>query len=128
MHNPDPVLPLETTFWSRVYEAFNRATEAYDMPVRLKTRCINTYFYMAAKTVVAPEQMEFQRARADERMNAAMAGCAALTDGAEIRAHLAWWDARLAGAAPRLLAHLEETLNTSASVGLLPDYLTFTSR
>ena len=73
MHNPDPVLPLENAFWGRVYEAFNRATEAYDMPVRLKTRCINTYFYMAAKTVVAPEEMEAQRVRADEKMDAAMA-------------------------------------------------------
>ena len=115
MHNPDPVLPLENAFWSRVYEAFNRATEAYDMPVRLKTRCINTYFYMAAKTIVPPERMEAQKARAEERMDAAMARLRSLWADEwlpEIRAHLAWWDAfDLTGAAaPELLAHLEETL------------------
>jgi pyruvate,water dikinase len=116
MHNPDPVLPLENAFWSRVYEAFNRATEAYEMPVRLKTRCINTYFYMAAKTVVPPEQMEAQRARADERMDAVMARLHAVWTEEwfpEIRSHLAWWDAfDLTGATvPELLGHLEETLN-----------------
>ena len=116
MHNPDPVLPLENAFWGSVYEAFNRATEAYDMPVRLKTRCINTYFYMAAKTVVAPEEMEAQRARADERMDAAMARLHSLWTEEwfpEIRSHLAWWDTFDLSRAtvPELLGHLEETLS-----------------
>ena len=73
MHNPDPVLPLESAFWGRVYEAFNRATETYEMSVRLKTRCFNTYFYMAIKTVVPPEEVEAQNKRAAEQMDAAMA-------------------------------------------------------
>ena len=114
-HNPDPVLPLESAFWSRVYEAFNRAAEAYEMPVRLKTRCINTYFYMAVKTVVPPEQAEAQRGRADQSMDAAMARLGGLWTEEwlpEIRSHLAWWDAfDLTGATvPDLLGHLEETL------------------
>lgn len=116
MHNPDPVLPLENAFWSRVYEAFNRATETYEMPVRLKTRCINTYFYMAVKAAVGPEQMDAQRERADQRLDAAMGRLHDLwTEGwlPEIRTHLAWWDAfDLARAtAPELRAHLEHTLD-----------------
>ncbi|MBS1115754.1 MAG: uncharacterized protein H6Q87_138 [candidate division NC10 bacterium] len=115
MHNPDPVLPLENAFWSRVYEAFNRATETYEMPVRLKTRCINTYFYMAVKAVVPPEQMDAQRERADRRLDAAMGRLRELWTEEwlpEIRSHLSWWDAfDLARATvPELLAHLEETL------------------
>jgi pyruvate,water dikinase len=116
MHNPDPVLPLESAFWGRVYEGFNRATEAYEMPVRLKTRCINTYFYMAIKNVVPPEQVEAQNKRAEEKMDAAMGrlGDAWTSEWLpEIRLHLAWWDAfDLAGAAmPDLLRHLEDTLD-----------------
>ena len=102
MHNPDPVLPLESAFWSRVYEAFSRATEAYEMPVQLKPRCINTYFYMAIKNVVPPEQVEAQNKRAEEKMDTVMAR---LRDAwttewlPAIRSHLAWWDAfDLAGA------------------------------
>ena len=116
MHNPDPVLPLESAFWGRVYEAFSRATEAYEMPVRLKTRYINTYFYMAIKSVVPPEQVEAQNKRAEEKMDVVMArlGDAWTAEWLpEIRSHLAWWDAfDLAGAAmPDLLRHLEDTMD-----------------
>ena len=116
MHNPDPVLPLESAFWGRVYEAFSRATEAYEMPVRLKTRYINTYFYMAIKSVVPPEQVEAQNKRAEEKMDVVMArlGDAWIAEWLpEIRSHLAWWDAfDLAGAAmPDLLRHLEDTMD-----------------
>ncbi len=115
MHNPDSVLPLETAFWSRVYEAFNRATETYEMPVRLKTRCINTYFYMAVKAAVLPEQMVAQRARADRRLDTALGRLRDLWTQEwlpEIRTHLAWWDAfdLTRASAPALLAHLEQTL------------------
>ena len=116
MHNPDPLMPLERAFWDMVYVGFNRAAEAYEMPTRIKARPINTYYYMALIPAVAPEQMEAQRVRADERMDAAMARLHSLWTEEwfpEIRSHLAWWDVfDLAGATvPDLLGHLEETLN-----------------
>jgi pyruvate,water dikinase len=115
MHNPDPLLPLERTFWEIVYQGFNRAAEAYEMPTRVKARAINTYQYMALAPAVPSEAMEAQGKRADARIDAAMARLGELWRGEwlpEIQSHLAWWDAfDLRGArTPELLAHLEETL------------------
>lgn len=118
MHNPDPVLPLEEAFWKAVYEGFNRATEAFEMPVRVRGRCINTYFYMAIFPVVPPDQMEEQGRRNEERMKEAVARLGEQWNGEwlpEIQSHLAWWDAfdLRAAPVPDLLAHLEETLDRS---------------
>ena len=115
MHNPDPLLPLERSFWDLVYQGFNRAAEAYEMPTRVKARSINTYYFMALAPAVLPEAMEAQGKRADARIDAAMARLGELWRGEwlpGIQAHLAWWDAfDLRGAtASDLLAHLEETL------------------
>lgn len=118
MHTPDPVLPLEEAFWDVVYDGFNRATEAFEMPVRVKGRCINTYFYMAVFPAVPPDQMEAQGRRNEERMKEAVARLGERWSGEwlpEIQSHLTWWDAfdLRAAAVPALLAHLEETLSRS---------------
>ena len=115
MHNPDPLSPLERSFWDIVYAGFNRAAEAYEMPTRVKARAINTYQYMALAPAVPSEAMEAQGKRADARIDAAMARLGELWRGEwlpEIQSHLAWWDAfDLRGArTPELLVHLEETL------------------
>jgi pyruvate,water dikinase len=115
MHTPDPVLPMEQTFWDLVYAGFNRAAEAYELPGRLRIRCINTYLYMAMTPVVPPERMEAQGRRAERRIDEAMARLREAWTGEwlpEIRAHLDAWSAfDLRGASmASLLAHLEETL------------------
>lgn len=115
MHTPDPVLPLERAFWGLVYQGFNRAAEAYELPGRLQIRCVNTYLYMAMTSVVPPERMEAQGKRAEHRIDEAMARLReAWTENwlPEIRAHLDWWAGFDLGGASMadLLAHLEETL------------------
>ncbi|RPI00573.1 MAG: hypothetical protein EHM71_17230, partial [Zetaproteobacteria bacterium] len=109
------VLPLERTFWGLVYEGFNRAAEAYELPGRLRTLSVNTYLYMAMTPVVLPEGMEAQAERAERRIDEAMARLREAWTGdwlPEIRAHLDGWAAfDLRGASmPDLLSHLEETL------------------
>jgi len=134
MHNPDPLLPLERSFWNIVYAGFNRAAEAYEMPTRIKARPVNTYYYIALKPAVSPEEVEAQGKRADAQIDAAMARLGELWRGEwlpEIQSHLAWWDAfDLRGAAaPDLLEHLEETLKRAARLWelhfriVLPTYM-----
>jgi rifampicin phosphotransferase len=134
MHNPEPLPPLERGFWKRVYEGFNRAAEAYEMPARVAARCINTYLYMALKPAVPPDRMEAQTERAQQKLDATMVRLGAEWDGwwlPEIQSHLAWWDTfDLRGAAmPALLAHLDETLDRALRLWelhfriVLPSYM-----
>ncbi|MBI2502035.1 MAG: hypothetical protein HYW07_02240 [Candidatus Latescibacteria bacterium] len=118
MHSPDPLTPLERSFFDIAYGGFNLAAEAYAMPVRANIRYFNTYLYMAIAPAVPPEQMEAQGKLSEEKMGAAVARLGELWQGEwlpEIQSHLAWWDAfDLRGAAaPALLDHLDETLERS---------------
>ena len=56
MHFPDQMNELEGELAIRVAHThgFARASEAYDMPIRLQPRRINTYYYMAVVPVMAP--------------------------------------------------------------------------
>src|SRR5215218_10055596 len=61
MHFPNPVNALEEEFLVRIAEGhgFAKASEAYDMPLRLRARRINTYPNAASVPVVSwPEEME----------------------------------------------------------------------
>lgn len=118
MHNPDPVLPLEEGIWLFIYDGFNRATEAYELPIRVSIRILNTYLYMAIAPSVPLDQMEAQGKRAEEKLGAAMGQLGERWNGEwlpEIQSHLAWWDAfDLRGATtPDLVTHLNGTLHRS---------------
>jgi pyruvate,water dikinase len=122
MHFPDPVVPLEATFWDFFFEGANRATDAYELPVRFKNRRINTYFYMAIAPAVPLDRMEAQDRRAEEKLGQAMGQLGERWSKEwlpEIQSHLAWWDAfDLRGAAtPDLVAHLNETIGRSHRLG-----------
>jgi rifampicin phosphotransferase len=115
MHAPHSVVPLDADFWTRAYGGLNAAADLYEMPIRARARTINTYVYSAVTPAVAPEQMEAQAKRGEERIKEAFSRLeTSWTDEwlPEIQSHLAWWasfDLRAASVAA-LRAHLEETL------------------
>jgi phosphohistidine swiveling domain-containing protein len=118
MHFPDQMNELEGELVIRVAHAhgFARASEAYDMPIRLQPRRINTYYYMAVAPVMAPpEEMEAMEERAQEKIGDAMVRLGETWSEdylPEIQQYLQdWEDFDLRGASmPELLAHLDETL------------------
>jgi pyruvate,water dikinase len=117
MHYPDPVSQLEYEVYHRIGEESGliRAFEAYDIPIRLRTRRINYYIYKAMVPVMAPpEEMEAMGKRSQEKLGAAMARLDEMWSGEflpEIRQYLEDWDRfDLRGAQlPELLAYLDET-------------------
>jgi pyruvate,water dikinase len=119
MHFPDPLLPLEASFWARWYEGIDHVAKAFEMPVRSFARCINTYLYMAIAPAVPPEEMEARGKRSDERMQEAIRKLEASWNEEwlpEIKAHLDWWKAfDLRGASMGdLKKHLQETIDRGA--------------
>lgn len=114
MHAPDPMPPLDYAFWKLAYGGFNRAAEAFGMPGRIRTRRINTYFYMTMAPAVAPEEMEARERQAEEQIEQEIARLQASWDREwlpELQAHLGWWDAfdLRAASLGDLRAHLDET-------------------
>ena len=86
------------------------AGRAYDVPLRIRTARINSYFYLAL--TAAPPAVG---GRPDEKLDAAMAALDARWRDEllpEIKARLAFWDGfDLAGAAmPALRSHFDETV------------------
>ena len=115
MHAPDPVVPLDADVWFLAYRSFDLAAAAYEMPIRVRSRCLNTYFYMAVEPAFPADQMEAQGKRSEERLNEAMGRLESSWKDEwlpEIQSHLAWWAAfDLAGAStPSLTEHLRETV------------------
>ena len=117
MHFPYPVNALEGEFLVRVAQGngFARAREAYDMPVKMLVRLVNTYLYSAPAPVVAPEEMEAVGERSQEKIEEAMPRLGERWRGEylpEIQEYLRDWDRfDLRGAStPELLAHLDETV------------------
>jgi phosphohistidine swiveling domain-containing protein len=116
MHVPAPITPMSDVFIRWFCDATNAASQAYEMPVRLYARRINTYHYLAqAPLAPPPGEMEAQAARTQARVGAVMARLDELwaTEWLpEVQRHLAAWEAfDLPGAAlPALLAHLEDTI------------------
>src|SRR5215217_5677752 len=120
MHFPKPVNALEEEFLVRIAqgEGFARACEAYDMPIRLRARRINTYLYSASVPVVSsPEEMEALGEHSQKKLREAMGRLGERWRGEylpEIQGYLKDWDCfRLHTASmPELLAHLDETVET----------------
>ena len=118
MHFPNQLNGLEAELvidMAHTY-GFVRASETYDLPIRLQPRLINTYYYMAAVPVIAPpEELAAMEERAREKVGAAMARLGEMWSTEflpEIRQYLRDWDGfDLRGASmPELLSHLDETL------------------
>lgn len=118
MHFPDQMNELEGELVIRVAHTrgFARASEVYDMPIRLRPRRINTYYYMAVAPVMAPpEEMEAMEERARKKLGDAMVRLSETWSGEylpEIQQYLRDWDGfDLRGASmPELLVHLDETV------------------
>jgi rifampicin phosphotransferase len=117
MHFPNPVNALEEEFLVRIAQGngFARSSEAYDMPVKILVRCVNTYLYSALAPVVAPEEMEAMGELSQKKIEEAMAQLGERWRGEylpEIQKYLRDWDRfDLRGAStPELLAHLDETV------------------
>jgi rifampicin phosphotransferase len=118
MHFPNPVNTLEEEFLVRIAQGhgFARACEAYEMPIRLRARRINTYLYSTAAPVVSsPEEMEVMGERSQKKVGEAMSRLGESWCGEylpEIQEYLKDWDYfDLRGASmPELLDHLDETV------------------
>ena len=118
MHFPNPVNALEDELSVRIAQGngFAVACEAYDLPIRLRARRINTYLYTAVAPIMAPpEEMEAISERSREKLGDAMAQLNERWTGEflpEIRQYLQDWDRfDLRGASmPELLDHLDETV------------------
>src|SRR5918993_3060889 len=118
MHFPNPVNVLEDEFLVRIAQGngFARASEAYDMPICLRARRINTCLYSTAAPVVSsPEEMEAAGERSQNKIMEAMSRLGESWRGKylpEIQEYLKDWDRfDLRGAStPELLAQLDETV------------------
>lgn len=140
MHFPDPVLPLAFDFEWRIFtDGFNPATEAYQLPLRMHARRVNTYAYetfvpvgrppapvlkaMLALGRVAPGVVNALQSKAAgavaqkymDRLNPVMARLGDYWSQEllpEIKQHLATWERfDLRGATlPQLLDHLDKSV------------------
>ncbi len=117
MHFPNPVNTLEGEFLVRIAQGngFARACEAYEMPVKILVRLVNTYLYTSPAPVVAPEEMEAMGERSQKKIGEAMSRLGERWRGEylpEIQEYLRDWDRfDLRGASmPKLLDHLDETV------------------
>ena len=74
MHTPEPLTPMDELFWGYVWQGVSTVTRIYDIPVRTRTRRINTYMYMTILPVAPPgDGMEAQRERSDAKLRAVFA-------------------------------------------------------
>jgi pyruvate,water dikinase len=93
MHFPEQLLPLGSAMTTRVItNAFSVGATAYELPITILYRPINTYMYSAAVPAVPVEQMEEQGKRAEEKIGEAMGEFQTLWDTEylpEIQRHLA---------------------------------------
>jgi phosphohistidine swiveling domain-containing protein len=118
MHFPDQMNELEGELVTRVAHThgFARASEAYEMPIRLQPRRFNTYYYMAvAPVIVPPEETKAMEKRAREKLEDAMSRLGETWSGdylPEIQGYLRDWDVfdLRSASMPELLSHLDQTL------------------
>jgi phosphohistidine swiveling domain-containing protein len=114
IHFPTTVTPAMEIFGDAFTKGVDRSFAAYEMPIRLQYRRINTYFYTGNSLPVPPDQLEAQGAKAEARLKE---GVAAFPDRwenewlPEVKEHLAFWDEfDLDGASPDALAeHFDQT-------------------
>jgi len=122
-HAPNPVSTLTGDLGARSLEAgFNRAAEAYALPLRVRWARFNTYSYQAVIQFGSStaEMTELHQA-AERRLRPLMQKLRRMWDDTwlpEIQTHLAFWDGFPARAASMedCLAHLDETERRFARV------------
>lgn len=124
---PDPLTPLSGALLTCAIEpGFNAGWAAYEVPIQSWYRRINTYVYYgeSVPASVAPEQLDAQYQRAQQKLSTAVARLGDLWETdllPEIKEHLALLDAfDLSGAAlPALRAHLDESMSRYARLWAL---------
>jgi phosphohistidine swiveling domain-containing protein len=116
LHLPEPITSLDEEFARHVYAGMNAFFEAFEVPLRVRSRRFNTYFYWAVIPVVAtPDELEAQGKRSDAAVGQVMVRLAEIWSQEvlpEVKRHLRFWEEfDLASATmPELLDHLAETV------------------
>ena len=116
MHTPDPITQMDELFIGYVWQGVSTVAQIYDIPVRTRTRRINTYMYVTILPVAPPEDgMEAQSKRSEAKLRAVFARIGNLWKldlFPEVKQYLDDWRSfDLPGASmPELLAHFDETV------------------
>lgn len=117
LHYPDPVTPLEFSLIEEGVDAgITNAARAYDIPITVHDRHINSYLYLAIESHPMPAtDAETLADRSAAKLHDAMANLRTSWETTwlpEIKAHLAWWDGFDLPTAtlPALRVHLAETV------------------
>ena len=122
LHQPEPITPLDEEFAQHVYRGMGVIFEQYEIPLRVRSRRFNTYFYWAVVPVDgAPDELAAQSERADATVSQVNARLAEIWNEEvlpEVKLHLRFWEEfDLAGATmPELLDHLAETVTRHCRV------------
>lgn len=117
MHQPAPITPMTGQYLEYMFaDGFNRALQAYELPMRMYTRRLNTYQYCAVTLLLRPgDELAAQGRRAEHNLAEAMQQLWTNWNQhylPELEQHLASWETfDLSGSAlPALLRHLDETI------------------
>ncbi|MEA2922877.1 MAG: rifampicin phosphotransferase [Bradyrhizobium sp.] len=116
LHLPEPITPLDEEFARHVYRGMGVIFERYEIPLRVRSRRFNTYFYWAVAPVDGtPDHLVAQSKRAEATVSQVTTRLAEIWSQEvlpEVKVHLQFWeDFDLAGATtPELLDHLAETV------------------
>ena len=116
MHTPDPITPMDEPFIRYVWQGISTVAQIHDIPVRTRTRRINTYLYVTILPVAPPaDGMEAQSKRSEAKLRAVFARIGDLWKlelFPEVKQYLDHWQSfDLRGASMRaLLAHFNETI------------------
>jgi rifampicin phosphotransferase len=116
LHLPNPITPLDEEFARHVYRGMSVIFERYEIPLRVRSRRFNTYFYWAVVPLDGtPDELAVQSKRADATVSQVTVRLAEIWSQEvlpEVKDHLRFWeDFALAGATmPDLLDHLAETV------------------
>ena len=117
IHTPGPITPLDEELQRRVSEGLNASFERFSIPLRMRSRCFNTYFYSAiVPTQSPPEEREAQSKRSEAALNEVMLRLLEIWRHEvlpEVKSHLGFWEGfDLRGASrSTLLKHLNETIS-----------------
>src|SRR5947207_982272 len=96
LHLPEPITPLDEEFARQVYQGMSVIFERYEIPLRVRSRRFNTYFYW---TVVAvdgtPAELTIQTKRADAIVSQVTGRLAEIWSQEvlpEVKVHLRFWE------------------------------------
>jgi pyruvate,water dikinase len=116
MHTPDPITPMDELFIGYVWQGVSTVAQLYDIPVRTRTRRINTYMYVTILPAAPAEDgREAQSKRSETKLRGVFARIGDLWKldlFPEVKQYLDDWQRfDLPGASmPALLAHFDETI------------------